>query len=1015
MSNEEYENPAGFVRSKLPWLVGAAALVLFFFTLNHWVNLRSLPVSAKVTGWESILPVQSPLFYTITFPLRFLPAAITPLALNVFTALCAALTLMLLARSISLLPHDRTHEQRLRERSEFSLLSIGFAWVPVVLATATCALQLTFWEHATAVTGEMFDLLLFAYVVRCLLEYRILQDERWLAKLAFVYGLAVTNNWALIAFFPLFVIALIWIKGLRLFDPGFLVRTAGLGVLGLLLYFLLPAIWTFKGNGDYSFLEVLRANLANQKKYLIDTPILRNRVLLLSLTSLLPVFLIGIRWPSSFGDTSVAGASLTNLAFRVIHLLFLGGCLFVAFDPKYSPRKLGLGLPFLSFYYLGALAIGYYAGYALLVFTDPPRKSWRGENSVGKLFNPIVRAAVLLALAAVPAGLFYKNYPFVRAADGTVLKEFIAQAAAGLPPAPAYLLSEDPYQLALLQGYLMGAPNRGDYLLVDTRSLERPDYHEQLRKRWGERWPLIAPKEELGSRVAPVDIQRLVYTLATSNTVAYLHPSFGYFFEVLHAERNGQSLILHPFTADEVLPPLLSAAQLQANEAFWAGAMNLTNKLESLKQYESEDGRYVGQSFSRSLNDWGVELQRNGKMAEAGKYFSTAVQLNTNNIPAKFNRDFNLAFLAGDPKAGETGKTMDQKFGTYRSWTTMLQENGPFDHPEFCAMLGDGFLGQNQYRQAALQFSRTVFFEPTNFAARVALGKAYVYGNWPEKGLAEIEKIERDFASPSAAEKSDLIALRAAAYYTARDFPKAEQILTQARSAQPEDGSLTQALFELYRISGKYTNALAVIDQQVRQTPTNLVVLLQKAELQLNNDDLNGAHSTVEQVLNIAPKSGPALLFQAFVFIRQTNYTQAQASLEKVLQVDPENSQALLYRGIVLMEQNQGEKAREAFNSVLEKQPENVAALRNRAILDLRAQRWSQAKEDYLRLRKLTPRSHAVMYGLAEIAYAQKDFIEATRYYENYLRYSPADGSSEIAEEKKKVQERLQELKTVAK
>ena len=75
------------------------------------------------------------------------------------TAFLAALSLALLARSVALLPFDRTWDARLRERSEFSLLSLKTAWLPVVLACAVAGLQLSFWEHATVFTGEMLDLL----------------------------------------------------------------------------------------------------------------------------------------------------------------------------------------------------------------------------------------------------------------------------------------------------------------------------------------------------------------------------------------------------------------------------------------------------------------------------------------------------------------------------------------------------------------------------------------------------------------------------------------------------------------------------------------------------------------------------------------------------------------------------------------------------------------------------------------------------------------------------------------
>src|SRR5688572_22423992 len=136
------DDSQSFVRSKLPWIMGAGVLVIFLLTLNQWVSLRSLGIVSSVAGWEIDIPVQWPLFFTITYPLRFLPGPIQPLALNFFTAVCAALTVALLARSIALLPQDRTHEQRIRERSEFSFLSIPFAWAPVVLACAALALQI---------------------------------------------------------------------------------------------------------------------------------------------------------------------------------------------------------------------------------------------------------------------------------------------------------------------------------------------------------------------------------------------------------------------------------------------------------------------------------------------------------------------------------------------------------------------------------------------------------------------------------------------------------------------------------------------------------------------------------------------------------------------------------------------------------------------------------------------------------------------------------------------------------
>jgi tetratricopeptide (TPR) repeat protein len=1018
MSTED--KPQGFVQSRLPWIAGAGALIVFLLTLNHWVSLRSLGVTARIAGWDMDLPTQWPLFFTITYPFRFLPGGIQPIALNLFTAICGALTVALLARSISILPQDRTHEQRIRERSEFSFLTITLAWVPIVLACGALAFQLTFWEHATSVTGEMLDLLFFAYIIRCLLEYRIGHEESWLSKMAFAYGLAITNNWAMIGFFPLFLGAVIWIRGVRFFDPGFLIKTAVLGLAGLSLYLLLPVIWMIKGDDNASFFQILRSNWSLQKLFLIDARELRNTALLLSLTSVLPVILMGIRWRTSIGDVNAAGSFLTNLAFRLINLFLLCVCLWVVFDPKYSPRALatskGLPLSFLAFYYLGALAIGYYAGYALLVFTDPPRKGRFRDSNLGKLLNPVVRVAILAAALLVPAGLIYKNYATVRADNGAIVKEFALRMTESLPPAPAYLLADEPFGLALLQAHLSSTGKTADYVFVNTAALELPSYHLKMRNRYGQKWPLLGTQEEMGAKLPQGDLQSFIRDLAASNVVTYIHPSFGYYFEVVYSVPTGQSYRLQPFSPTQILPPAPTQEQIAANDAYWAKNSDYVQKITRLRQSDSIDAAYIARFYSRGLNTWGVEKQRLGATAEAGKYFASASELNTNNIPARVNGEFNKGLQTGKSASAGTEKATEDSFGGYRSWDRLLADNGPYDHPTFCEYLGQNLLSQIQFRQAALQYSRTIAFQPTNFTARIAFVKCLLGGNWLDQAMAELDKINSDFPRLPDGYKVDIINSRASAYFKRNEFATAEQTLKAAQQALPDQTALTQSLFELYRAAGQYTNALATINQQLERTPTNIVIQLQKAELQLGNRDFEGTHQTLDRVLAMNPKVVSAQVYQAFAYMQEGKFDQALAVVDRVLREDQDNPEALLYRGIAYLEKKEYDKARESFDELLAKEPENHAALRNRAILHLRAQRWSEARDDYEQLRQITPKSYAVMYGLGEIAFNLGKRAEATRYYELYLKYAPAEGGGpELTEEKNKVRQRLQELNTPGK
>ncbi|HVV01140.1 MAG TPA: hypothetical protein VHH88_07230, partial [Verrucomicrobiae bacterium] len=376
-SSRRGASPTDFLRAGLPWVLAACAFVFYLATLNHWISFSNLAEVARTSGWLWQPELSGPLTWLVTLPFRLLPEAIRPAGLNLFSALCAALSLGLLARSVLLWPHDRTLEQRQKEHGPFWLLSIPSAWMPAVFAVLLCGLQLTFWEHATSISSpqapwgsgcEMLDLLLFAYVICSLLEFRLDQKESRLTRAALIYGLGITNNWAMIAYFPLFLAALIWIRGLAFFRTRFLVRMFLWGLAGLSLYLLLPLVQSFAHFSHVPFWTGLHHICAAQKTVIVTLiQLLKSNPqlpMLLAVTSLIPLLVISIRWASYFGDSSPLGVALTTFAFHVVHAALLLVCIWVALDPSFYSRI----LPFLSLSYLGALSAGYFIGYFLLIF-----------------------------------------------------------------------------------------------------------------------------------------------------------------------------------------------------------------------------------------------------------------------------------------------------------------------------------------------------------------------------------------------------------------------------------------------------------------------------------------------------------------------------------------------------------------------------------------------------------------------------------------------------------------------
>ena len=413
--------PRSFTRSVLPWTVAVPALVLYLATLAGWVTLPALGLTGHVLGWDWWNPkIGRPLYHLLTLPVKALPAGAQISALNAFAALCSALTLALLARSVAILPQDRTRDQRARLRDGSGLLDLPANWLPPLLAVLAAGLQLSFWENATAATGEALDLLLFAASIWCLLELRRAQEDKWLDRFALACGLGFANNWAMVGFAPFLFVALVWVKGLAFFNLRFLGTLAAWGGAGLLLYLFNPL--TASPEFGFKFGELLQAELGAQKNSLLFNP--KGRALLLALATLLPLALFGIRWSSGFGDVSAAGTLLSNLLFRVAHAGFLALAVVMALDLPFSPRALGYGQAMLPFYYLGALVIGYCAGYFLLVCGAQEEKAWQKPGPLGKALNFVCVAIIWLGLVVLPGWLVMKNLPSLRAQNGPAVREF---------------------------------------------------------------------------------------------------------------------------------------------------------------------------------------------------------------------------------------------------------------------------------------------------------------------------------------------------------------------------------------------------------------------------------------------------------------------------------------------------------------------------------------------------------------------------------------------------------------
>jgi tetratricopeptide (TPR) repeat protein len=744
---------------------------------------------------------------------------------------------------------------------------------------------------------------------------------------------------------------------------------------GLLFYLLLPLIAATSDKVSLTFWQALKVNLSEEwfmVKLFFTRPDVRMAVELLSLTSLLPVIFLSLRWKSSFGDRSYIGSTLASFMFHLIHVFFLVICIWVAFDPPFSPRnisilrEIGFSPPFLTFYYLGALSVGYYGGYFLLVFRPETggRHSGRPKRSPFQFLNrPAVGGVFLISTLAV-AGLIFRNAPQIRDTNGDTFQKFTSLEDENLPRAGGILLCDDPRRLFLTQASLARQGRAKDFVPLDTRSLPFPAYHKFLHAEFPKKWPDTVTPAELTNVVSPLHLIGLLAALAKTNELYYLHPSFGYYFEQFYLEPHGLLYRLKTLPDDTLLPPPLDKDQIAENEAFWSNAEehvfapieravatpdpNATRSpaetlllLLHIGREQNPAAAYAGDFYSRSLDFWGVQLQRAGDLANAAAHFEMAQKLNPDNVVAQINLQFNQTLRTGQTVSMDLSGVTPDRFGKNGTWNAVLNEYGPFDEPGFCFEQGLIFAGRNGlFRQSTALFERVRKLEPDYLPARLRLAECYLANRLPDRAFdalrEPLEQPEKFSLAETNSTQLDLLA--AAAYFQKNDTARGMKLIETEVSRHPTNDDLLVTAVQAYMAHRLFSNALAIINHKLEAAPQD-----------------------------------PAWLFsKGYVFIQLKDYDAAISTLTRVLSIQTNNPQALF----------------------------------NRAVANLDSDRLDAARADYETLRASYTNSFQVYYGLQEIAWRKHETNEAIKNCEIYLANAPTNTAEATI-----VSERLRELK----
>jgi tetratricopeptide (TPR) repeat protein len=879
---------------RLPCQVAFVAFVVFALTASRGVTMSSLPLAAKVAGWDWLPMASRPLTWLLTLPLHLLPGNWIPFALNIFSAVVAALTLGVLARSVELLPWNSPPDAK----------KIWARKLPVLLACAVCGLEFNFWSDATAATGEMVDLLLLTIPVWCLLEYRAANDPRWVNAAAFAWGLGMAENWVMLVTLPLFVASLIWLRKLRFFKLNFLLRMLLLGLAGFSLYALLPLVNWLAPHSPWGFFESWGAAWLSTKGIWHTLyygfwqwhRLLAISVLLYFLVPTLPC-LVRLKNESATNQSKVD--RFQTWIYRALRVVLLLACLWLTFDPEAGPRavirqQVGAAMPLLTFDYLNALGIAFLAGNLLFASQVPPQR--RSRSPLQK-FNSLLRrnttGLLVVVTALMTTGLLVRSLPAILYVNRAPLSGFGQITARSLPSGGGILLGDEAAKLAVVQSVLRTGRAAPRWVTVDVRQLPQVKYRAQLERAFPAGWLTTAETRDL----KPEEMILLLNRLANTNRIFYLQPGAGkIIFERFYPEPLAAVSELKTYSENDFLIPPLTPAQLVEGEKFWDAAWD--RELSPVSQPRAQrtralakifsrltiaratppSGRLLGWWYSAWLNAWGVTLQNNGKLPEAHRRFEQALQLNTNNYSAILNLEVCTNLMAG-VKLGLGGvEQVAAKFRNTAQLAQVVGACGPVDEPAVLCLLGRACQQAGWARQALQNYERAHVLAPAALMPALEMIEIFSQRRMDAKVLEIIGQIQRPITnSPDYRAVNLELSLREArSWMRLTNTAKANGILQSIRQQNPNDATVLEIVFKEYLAFGEITNALQLLESELVRDPNNIAALNNKAALLIQSRRGTEALSVLDRALSLT--NLPAIrLNRAIARLSAGDYQAAEA------------------------------------------------------------------------------------------------------------------------------------------
>jgi tetratricopeptide (TPR) repeat protein len=383
----------------------------------------------------------------------------------------------------------------------------------------------------------------------------------------------------------------------------------------------------------------------------------------------------------------------------------------------------------------------------------------------------------------------------------------------------------------------------------------------------------------------------------------------------------------------------------------------------------------------------GVAYAGSGRAADALRSFKRAQTLSPNYLPA-LEGEAELEFKARDPAAKLTLQRLLSVKADDPVAHAMLAALAYLDkdcaavvkhygqsqqaiqsRPDALQQFGSCLLVVNEPKQAVSVFHQLLVIEPANGIARYNLAASQLAAQFPRDTIATLESLSDPRVPPIR-----VVELRASAYETLGDTPRAVEILRSAIVENPKEEDLYISFATICLDHRSFDIAVKFLTTGLRELPASFRLYVTRGILNVQLGDYEHAAHDFETGERIDPAHSFGSLAQGLSQMQQSKLEQALTITEAEIKKNP-NDAFLQYLKAETLRRQGIEPGSALFNQALlaaqravTLNPDLLIARDLLGVLYLKNQRVELARQAFQEVVKRDPTNQSALYHLITLA-----------------------------------------------